>query len=243
MTQDQYQTLVAEVNRLRGQVNLFDIEEISQQALDDLKHQITIFEKNHPELISPASSNYTIQGGVLKGFKKASHNKRMLSLVDIFNFEELQDWEKRYYKHGQNEGIINQEQNPKTCYIIEPKIDGLALSLIYDNGELIQAITRGDGYIGEDVTLNAKMIANIPKSIADKQKLEVRGEVFLTKSDFEDLNQAIIAGLYTGKGSKIGKEAIFANPRNAASGSLRQLDSNIVKQRKLSFIAYYFDYL
>ena len=240
MTHKEYIQLIEEVNRLRNQVNLFNEEEISESALDDLKHNITKYEALNPDQISPNSPNYTIAGGVSEGFSKVNHYKRMLSLNDIFNYQELLDWEKKFLSFAEKESIKvpNQIQ-----YFVEPKIDGLALSIIYENGILTQAATRGDGMIGENVTNNALQIQSIPKTITDKSKLEVRGEVFISKSDFEELNNDIKAGLKKGKMNQTGEQAMFANPRNAAAGTLRQLDSNVVKERNLSFIAYYLDYL
>lgn len=226
---------MAEVNRLRNDFNLFDSEEISAEALDDLKHQITIYEQENPDSISSNSPNNKVATAVLETFTKATHKKRMLSLTDVFSKEELMDWQERYYNYAKQEGIVIEEGG----FYAEPKIDGLALSLIYKSGKLYQAITRGDGYIGEDVTNNAYQIESIPKNITDFRNLEVRGEVFLTKSDFESLNKDIEKGLKIGKLNKYGIDATFANPRNAASGTLRQLDSKIVKDRNLSFVAYY----
>jgi DNA ligase (NAD+) len=238
MNQKEYLKLIEEVNRLRNEVHLFMTEEISEEALDDLKHKITDYELANPTKISKNSPNYTIAGGVRDGFKKVTHRKRMLSITDVFNYEELVAWETRYKNYAKSQNI-ELEPNPK--YYVEPKIDGLAVSLIYKNGELIQASTRGDGMVGEDVFDNILQVSSIPKTIPDTRDIEVRGEIFLTKSDFEDLNQAVIDGLKKGKNGQFGADAVFANPRNAASGTLRQLDSNIVKERNLSFIAYHLD--
>jgi DNA ligase (NAD+) len=239
MNNNEYLQMVEEVNRLRNEVHLFMNEEISENALDDLKHKITQYELANPDKVSKNSPNYTIAGGVRSGFTKVAHRKRMISLSDIFNLEELENWEKRYIKYAESVNI-QLKDNPK--YYVEPKIDGLALSLIYKNGELFQAATRGDGTEGEDVMNNVTQIASIPKSIPDKRNIEIRGEIFLTKSDFDDLNQAIIKGDKKGKMNGTGPDATFANPRNAASGTLRQLDSNVVKERNLSFIAYYLEF-
>ncbi len=238
MTHKEYLQMVEEVNRLRNEVHLFMNEEISEEALDDLKHKITLYESQNPTKISQNSPNYFVAGGVRDGFKKVQHRKRMLSLTDIFNLEELLDWQKKYRNYAEKESIqLTQEQ-----YYVEPKIDGLALSLIYENGRLVQAATRGDGTEGEDVLENVKQIKSIPKIIKELRNLEVRGEVFITKSDFNELNQAIIKGEKKGKLGGIGVNAVFANPRNAASGSIRQLDSNVVAERNLSFIAYSLEY-
>lgn len=235
MTHQEYLQLVQEVNRLRNEIHLFDNESISEAALDDLKHKVTQYEEAHPDKISKDSPNYTIAGGVLEKFEKFKHERRMLSLNDIFDLEELKDWQQRYQDYGQKEGLAPKE-NPD--YMCEPKIDGLAISIIYNNGELETAATRGDGWTGELVTENIRQIRAIPNTISYKSKLEVRGEIFLTKSDFEALNIAIENGNKPGKLGKTGPEYTFANPRNAASGTLRQLDSSIVADRNLSFIAY-----
>jgi DNA ligase (NAD+) len=209
----------------------------------------------------------------------------MLSLTDIFELEELEDWQERWEKlvdkdsqtieqansvkgavdlfemeantdqveikydlekkdeHLKITGIKEEESDTQNIsnaamYICEPKIDGLAMSLHYENGALVAAATRGDGWIGELVTDNIRQVRNIPKNIADNRKIEVRGEVFMTKQDFENLNKDILAGKKVGKMGKIGEEGMFANPRNVASGTIRQLDSRIVGERNLSFIAY-----
>jgi DNA ligase (NAD+) len=235
LTHQEYKTLVSEVNRLRNEVHLFNTEEISEGALDDLKHKITIFETENPLLIDINSPNYVVAGGIAEGFQKSKHERRMLSLNDIFTFQELVDWEKRWQDYAEKNGIKFETIND---YICEPKIDGLALSLVYENGQLIRAITRGDGYEGEVVTQNIKQIKMVPQKIPDQRKIEVRGEVFMTKSDFLNLNKEIIEGKKTGKMGKTGIEGVFANPRNVSSGTIRQLDSMIVAERNLSFIAY-----
>lgn len=251
-TQDQYNQLVTEVNRLRQSVHLFNIEEISESALDDLKRKITEYETLNPDRISQESPNYKIAGGVLEGFKKTSHARRMLSLSDMFTLEDLQSWNKRWKDYIiknkstsdlniENETLFNNdiiESNLKTEFFCEPKLDGLAISLIYKNGSLSQAVTRGDGFEGEDVLENIKYIKTIPHRIEDARHLEVRGEIFMNNKEFEDLNNDIRNGKRVGKMGKTGSDAIFSNPRNAASGSLRQLDSIVSQQRKLDFIAY-----
>ena len=236
----EYQKLIREINRLRNEVNLFNNEEISENALDDLKHKITKYETQNPTKIAFDSPNYMVAGGVATGFEKFTHSRRMLSLNDIFSLKELEEWQERFQSYGKKQLQIEEEVfaqiQPK--YICEPKIDGLAISLHYSDGELVAAATRGDGYIGELVTKNVRQIQSIPKQIEDKRKLEVRGEIFITKKDFETLNQEIIDQKKLGKMGKTGKEAVFANPRNATSGTIRQLDSQVVSQRRLSFIAY-----
>lgn len=245
----EYLRLIPEINRLRNEVHLFSEEEISEAALDDLKHKISIFEANNPDKISPNSPNYTISGGVSTGFTKYTHARRMLSITDVFSFQELQDWETKWLNFLEKEElstfqkakqiyIDKKEQLPFSSYICEPKLDGLAISLVYESGKLINASTRGDGYVGELVTDNILQIKNIPKLIPDQRNIEIRGEIFLTKSDFDRLNIEIASGKKVGKMGKTGPEAIFSNPRNAASGTIRQLDSRIVAERNLSFVAY-----
>jgi DNA ligase (NAD+) len=251
----EYLSLIDEVNRLRNEVHLFNNEEISEEALDDLKHKITLFENANPDKVSPNSPNYTIAGGVAEKFVKSKHTRRMLSLNDIFDEKELVDWQQRWVDYGVRNEIFGLENdkplaseivnnlviNSKTThidYICEPKIDGLSMSLVYENGELISATTRGDGWIGELVTENAKQIKAIPKVVEYKGKMEVRGEVFFAKKDFENLNKEILEGKKVGKMGQTGSEGVFSNPRNAASGTIRQLDSRIVAERNLSFIAY-----
>jgi DNA ligase (NAD+) len=236
-TQQEYLALIAKVNQLRNEVHLFSEENISEEALDNLKMQITNWENENPDKIDPNSPNYTIAGGVAEGFTKVAHQKRMLSLNDIFSETELMEWQDRWQKHA-DQNSIKFDLSQNINYICEPKIDGLAVSLVYEGGNLLQAVTRGDGFVGEDVTANVKQISSIPKVIPDTRKLEVRGEIFMTKSDFAELNQKIIDGILPGKMSKTGPEYVFANPRNVASGTIRQLDSSVVKDRKLSFIAY-----
>lgn len=238
MTFQEYEKLVQEVNRLRNEINLFNNDEISESALDDLKHKITVFEQQNPDKISGNSPNYTIAGGVAEKFEKFQHPRRMLSLNDVFDYQELLDWQERwedfYFKNYGSKPSLS----IKPKYICEPKIDGLAISLHYEGGQLRFAATRGDGWTGELVTENVMQIRNIPKQIDDKRAMEIRGEVFITKKDFELLNQAIRDGQLVGRMGKTGPEAVFANPRNAASGTLRQLDSSIVRERNLSFVAY-----
>ena len=239
MTKEEYEKLVAEVNRLRNNLHLFNDETISESALDDLKRKITAFEAVYPDLISPDSPNYTIAGGVAEKFEKFAHKRRMLSLNDIFTLEELQAWENRWRDfYVKQYGVYPASWQTSLQYVIEPKVDGLAISLHYEGGILQRALTRGDGWVGELVTENVKQVADIPKQIPDLRKIEVRGEIFITKANFEELNKQILEGKQVGRFGKSGLEGVFANPRNAASGTIRQLDSSVVAQRNLSFIAY-----
>ena len=189
----------------------------SDEEYDKLARECLEFENKNPNLINPNSPNRRVGGAILKGFKKANHLSRMWSQEDVFNDKELEDWIKRASKVGDN-----------LEFFCQPKFDGASLNLIYKNGILKQAITRGDGEIGEDVTQNAMTIQSIPLEIAEKSLIEIRGEVVIKKSDFEAINIERLKN----------SESTFANPRNAAAGSLRQLDSSITSKRKLFFNAW-----
>lgn len=189
----------------------------SDEEYDKLARGCLEFENKNPNLINPNSPNRRVGGAILKGFKKANHLSRMWSQEDVFNDKELEDWIKRASKVGDN-----------LEFFCQPKFDGASLNLIYENGILKQAITRGDGEIGEDVTQNAMTIQSIPLEIAEKSLIEIRGEVVIKKSDFEAINIERLKN----------SESTFANPRNAAAGSLRQLDSSITSKRKLFFNAW-----
>ena len=189
----------------------------SDEEYDKLARECLEFKNKNPNLINPNSPNRRVGGAILKGFKKANHLSRMWSQEDVFNDKELEDWIKRASKVGDN-----------LEFFCQPKFDGASLNLIYENGILKQAITRGDGEIGEDVTQNAMTIQSIPLEIAEKSLIEIRGEVVIKKSDFEAINIERLKN----------SESTFANPRNAAAGSLRQLDSSITSKRKLFFNAW-----
>lgn len=189
----------------------------SDEEYDKLARECLEFENKNPNLINPNSPNRRVGGAILKGFKKANHLSRMWSQEDVFNDKELEDWIKRASKVGDN-----------LEFFCQPKFDGASLNLIYENGILKQAITRGDGETGEDVTQNAMTIQSIPLEIDEKSLIEIRGEVVIKKNDFEAINIERLKN----------SESTFANPRNAAAGSLRQLDSSITSKRKLFFNAW-----
>ncbi len=186
----------------------------SDEEYDKLYKKVVNFEENHPDMISPISPTCRVGGVVLEGFKKAEHIKRMWSMEDIFDADELDDWIKRVEKTIDD-----------FTYYCEPKFDGASLDIVYENGKLVQAITRGDGKIGEDVTQNAKTISSIPLEIDYKELISITGEVVIRKSDFELINKL----------REENAQDTFANPRNAAAGSLRQLDTKITAKRKLVF--------
>ncbi|MCX6744742.1 MAG: NAD-dependent DNA ligase LigA [Candidatus Parcubacteria bacterium] len=236
-----------EINHHRYLYHVLDKQEISDAALDSLKHELYQLEQQYPDLITPDSPTQRVGGKALGKFKKVKHEVPMLSIEDVFSFEELQDWQTRIHKLA----------GTHYEYYAEIKMDGLAVSMIYEDGLLVEGSTRGDGEIGEDITHNLKTIEAIPlalhqpteKQIQDffskygqgiaKEKfekkikilsgrIEIRGEAFMSKKVFDNLNKE-----QEKKGEKI-----FANPRNAAAGSIRQLDPKVTAARKLDFFGY-----
>jgi len=193
---------------------VYDNPIATDEEYDKLGRQCLAFEQQNPDKAHPNSPNKRVGGFTLDGFEKAKHLSRMWSQEDIFNTQELEDWITKAKKVNSN-----------LEFYCEPKFDGASLNLIYENGLLKQAISRGDGSVGEDVTNNAKTIFSIPLQIEEKSLIEIRGEVVIRKKDFEKINEERLKN----------NEALFANPRNAASGSLRQLDPTITAKRKLFF--------
>ena len=214
MTEVEYKKEIETLKKWAYAYYVKDNPLVTDEEYDRLYHKILLFEKTHPSLADPNSPTKRVGGVVLDEFKKASHIKRMWSMEDVFDKTELEEWLKRVYK---NAGEVT--------FFCEPKFDGASLNLIYEGGELKQAITRGDGIVGEDVTQNAKTIRSIPLKIDYDALIEIRGEVVILKDDFEKINEVR---------AKEGKQ-LFANPRNAAAGSLRQLDSSVSAKRKLVF--------
>lgn len=196
-----------------------DNPSVSDQEYDRLLEELIHLEEKHPEMYDANSPSQRIIGSVLDGFEKVQHSSLMLSLGDIFNYEEIQEFCAR---------MEQSVENPE--FVVECKYDGLAMSLTYENGEFIRAVTRGDGTVGEDVSNNVRTIASIPMHIPTTSHVEVRGEVYMPKQSFNDLNK-----IQEENGKKL-----FANPRNAAAGSIRQLDSSICASRKLDAYWYYF---
>ena len=207
------------INDYRYHYHVLDESIMSEAAADSLKHELSLLETEFPELITPDSPTQRVAGKPLDKFTKVAHEKRMISLADVFSEEEVKDWITR------NEKLIPGGKIAE--FFTDIKMDGLACSLKYRDGVFVQAVTRGDGLVGEDVTLNVKTIENVPLKI-DVDVAEVRGEIVIFKKDFERLNE-----LQRKKG-----EAEFANPRNLAAGSIRQLDPRIAASRPLKFIAY-----
>ena len=194
-----------------------DKPEISDFEYDMMMLELRTLESQYPELITKTSLTQKVGGTVKEGFQKVEHEVPLQSLQDVFNFDEIENFSEKVTKQAQENGI----ENPK--YVVETKIDGLSAALEYKDGKLVRGATRGNGLVGEDVTENLKTIKSIPKELPEKIDITVRGEVFISKTEFEKMNQE----------REENEEELFANARNAAAGSLRQLDSNITQNRPL----------
>ncbi len=192
-----------------------DKPEISDFEYDMLMNELKSLEKEFPEFVSEISLTQKVGGTVKEGFAKVEHEVPLQSLQDVFSFEEVRDFD-----------IKMRKEDTAVKYVVETKIDGLSVSLEYKNGEFVRGATRGNGQVGEDVTENLKTIRNIPKKLKEPIDIIVRGEVFIGKEDFEKLNE------------KLDEEEKFANARNLAAGSLRQLDSKIAAQRPLDIFIF-----
>ena len=208
------------INDYRYHYHVLDESIMSEAAADSLKHELSQLEAMYPELITPDSPTQRVAGRPLDKFEKVTHEKRMISLADVFSEEEVKDWITRTEKLIPG-GKIKE-------FFTDIKMDGLACALKYKDGLFVQAVTRGDGLVGEDVTMNVRTIQNIPLRIAEPGDVEVRGEIILFKKDFEEINA---------KQKKMGEKE-FANPRNLAAGTIRQLDPKVAASRNLKFIAY-----
>ena len=211
------------INDYRYHYHVLDESIMSEAAADSLKHELSQLETQYPEFITPDSPTQRVAGKPLDKFQKVTHASRMISLADVFSESEIRDWVARNYK------LV--DRGTEFTFFTDIKMDGLAMSLHYENGIFQQAVTRGDGLVGEDVTMNVKTIQNIPLKLNldnPPEHLEVRGEVIIFKQDFEKLNQMQ---------AKLGEKP-FANPRNLAAGTIRQLDPRIAASRPLRFMAY-----
>ena len=207
---------------------VLDAPIMEDTVYDRLYRELQELETKNPELITPDSPTQRVGERPATHFTSVRHNIPLYSLENAFNIEELQNWEQRWRRH-----IPNQYNTGEIEYVSELKIDGAALALTYENGVLVRGVTRGDGIMGEDITQNVRTIRSIPlrlnfDGLENIAKVEVRGEVFLPLQIFKEINE---------KRQKAG-EQVFANPRNAVAGTLRQLDSRIVAQRQLDFFAY-----
>lgn len=204
------------IKKHRYNYHVLNISKVSEAVLDSLKKELFDLEQKFPHLITEDSPTQRIGGEPLKKFKKVTRQIRMNSLNDAFSKEDLESWYKRLENYLKS--------NITSDFYCDPKMDGLAIELTYKKGMLVLASTRGDGLVGEDVTSNIKTIEAIPLSLTKEEDATVRGEVFLHKKDFEKINSTL--------------EKKYANPRNLAAGSIRQLDPKITAKRKLDFFAY-----
>ncbi|MGI2329507.1 NAD-dependent DNA ligase LigA [Planococcus sp. YIM B11945] len=197
---------------------VLDKPAVPDSVYDQLLHELIELETMYPDLIFPDSPTQRVGGTPLSNFDKVTHEQPMLSLSNVFNEEDIRDFDRRV-RSGAGEEIE---------YVCELKIDGLAVSLVYENGNFVRGATRGDGRIGEDITANLRTVRTIPLKLKQPVSIEVRGEVYMPKKSFGNLNEE-----RAGNG-----EELFANPRNAAAGSLRQLDSKITASRNLDVFIY-----
>jgi DNA ligase (NAD+) len=222
----EWQRLAEEVREHQFRYYVRDAPIISDGAFDELFQRLLALEEAHPDLRTPDSPTQQVGGGFATEFTAVDHLERMLSLDNVFGEDDMRAWVSR----------VEAETGPDIHYVCEVKIDGVALNLVYQDGRLVRAATRGDGRTGEDVTLNARTIDDIPEQLAAGDEfpipelLEVRGEVYFRLADFENLNAAIVA---EGK-------APYANPRNTAAGSLRQKDPAVTAKRRLRMICHGF---
>ncbi|PPA68974.1 NAD-dependent DNA ligase LigA [Jeotgalibacillus proteolyticus] len=206
------------LSRYNYEYHVLDKPSVPDVEYDKLLHELKQLEEEYPEFLTPDSPTQRIGGSVLEQFSKVNHKTPMLSLGNAFNEQDLRDFDKR----------VRKAVGDKISYICELKIDGLAVSLRYEKGLFVQGATRGDGSVGEDITANLKTIRSIPLRLNKPFSLEVRGEAFMPRSSFLQLN----------KEKEEREELPFANPRNAAAGSLRQLDPRIASSRNLDLFLY-----
>ncbi|MGA3599995.1 NAD-dependent DNA ligase LigA [Lysinibacillus agricola] len=213
---------IAELNKLLHEYGhayyVLDKPVVADSVYDQLLHELLALEEANPSLIYPDSPTQRVGGAVVEGFKKVTHDYPMLSLSNAFNEEDLREFDRK----------VRQAIGDNFSYVCELKIDGLAISLKYENGVFVQGATRGDGVVGEEITTNLKTIRAIPLRLKEPITIEVRGEAYMPKKSFEKLNA---------QRTENGEE-LFANPRNAAAGSLRQLDPKIAASRQLSTFIY-----
>ncbi|MCI9233909.1 MAG: NAD-dependent DNA ligase LigA [Bacilli bacterium] len=218
MIQDHIDELIELLNRASYEYHTLDKPTITDQEYDSYLRELMNLEEKYPEFKRPDSPTVRVGGEVIEGFNKVIHEVPMLSLSNVFNESEIIAFDER---------IKKEISNPK--YICELKIDGLSLSLLYKKGKLVRGATRGDGVTGEDITHNVKTIKNIPLSLPEPLDIEIRGEIYMPKASFSSLNEE----------RKRNGMDVFANPRNAAAGSVRQLDSKIAASRNLSTFLYH----
>ncbi len=218
MEEERIKELRKLLTRYNYEYHVLDAPTIPDSEYDRLFRELLDLEAKHPEMFDPSSPSQKVGYSVLDSFTKVVHEKPMLSLGNVFSYEELKDWASKIEKDYHD-----------VEYCVEYKIDGLAMSLTFEDGIFKTAVTRGDGIEGEDVTNNVKTIKSIPIGIPYKQKYEIRGEVYMPKKSFDKLNIQ----------RELNGETLFANPRNAAAGSIRQLDSKVAASRGLDAFWYY----
>ncbi|KPK96791.1 MAG: hypothetical protein AMJ95_12240 [Omnitrophica WOR_2 bacterium SM23_72] len=224
------ESLKKKIEKLRDEIRhhdylyyVLDQPRISDKEYDHLMRQLKNLEDAHPEFRSKDSPTVRVSGGILEGFKTVRHKQKMLSLDNTYSFDEIRDWSERVQK-----GLGSRE---RASYFVELKIDGVSANITYKLGRLVMGATRGDGETGEDVTANIKTLRAIPLVLLGQDIpdfIEIRGEIYMDKKDFQRLN----------KERQDQGEVLFANPRNAASGSLKLLDTNLVANRGLNFFAH-----
>lgn len=210
--------LIDKINKASYEYYALDNPTITDQEYDDLYNELLRIEEKYPELKRVDSPTNRVGGQALEKFEKVTHETPMLSFDDIFNSDEIESFDNRIKK------VVK-----SPSYTLEPKMDGLSGSLIYKDGILVRAATRGDGVTGENITQNVKTIKSVPLKLTEKIDIEVRGEIYMSKLSFERANIE----------KRKNKEKEFANPRNAAAGSIRQLDSKITAKRGLDYMAYF----
>lgn len=215
------------INEYRYHYHVLDESTMSEAAADSLKHELSQLEEQFPELITPDSPTQRVAGAALDKFVKVTHRTPMISLADVFNRDEVEAWIGRMKRAMPN---VSEE------YLCDIKMDGLACSLIYEDGALIQAVTRGDSRVGEDVTMNVRTIENVPLRLRESTekgyflqgRTEIRGEIVMYKAEFNRLNES----------RERAGEPLFKNPRNLAAGTIRQLNPKLVAERPLHFVGY-----
>lgn len=218
MIKDRYEELKKILIKANEEYYTLDNPTLTDREYDNYMSEFLKIESEHPEFITPDSPSQRIGGTVISKFEKVKHRVPLMSLADVFNYEELLEWDKKVKK-----------EISKPQYVCELKIDGLSVNLTYENGVLLRAATRGDGTVGEDITHNVKTIKTIPLRLQNDDTIEIRGEIYMPISSFNMLNEQRIKN----------GEPVFQNPRNAAAGSIRQLDSNIAKSRQLDAFFYH----
>ena len=222
--QKEIEALRSKINRANHDYYVLDKPSISDDEYDAAMKRLIALETQFPALVTADSPTQRVGAPLSGDFQKAAHREPMLSLQDVRSWEEVLEWEARIRRH------LHMPAEQVIEYVCEPKIDGLAISLTYENGQFVRGLTRGDGKVGEDITANLRTLSTIPLRLQGKPLplFEARGEVFMLRSEFEKLNQRQAAE----------DKPLYANPRNAGAGSVRQLDPKITASRRLTFMAY-----